>query len=323
MNACVLRSYAILSAVAVMSACADPRERAAEETMALASAAPLALGPVSETTYTNIVVTDSGLADYNRIFRYFDPKDSTRAKVYERLPSDLLLGVLFNTSHQKLRSRTNGDTLIVGFSFERPVRALFSRALSEVSAPDSGAPSDAVKRQFREALTRVRRELQETDTAHFYVTPGPRIERIRTASGVRDSIRGEAVRGHAVAHLRVVANGVRYARIRIRDEFEYAGGTVGGSIRGLIMPIDTTWYRGAEGIYVEQRVDCQASSGDQTTTQDASLSPDLVGRQSGDFICLWLSPDDWIRIRPNRFRVRFVAIVSGDTIAAPWTEVRK
>jgi hypothetical protein len=295
--------------------------------LAFVASAPFDIAaPPSRYAHYAIIVGDSALKQYNEIFRYFEPSDTSRSTVYQRLPEELFWSLpITETQHISFRD-LGTDTLLATVVHQRPDRDLFSRRFgTELQPADSLAPTDEQRAGFRSALRRIRQELQEIDTAFIWATPGPRIVRMRTASGIRDSVVRDSVARVARVHLERLAADVRLRLLEFHD-FSTLGGsvTVGGSIKGTVDPGDAGWFRD-DRLYVGMAVQCEGRRGGESTTEFAYLSlPDVENHQRADYLCLWVGDQgtEWTRVRPSAIRVRLVAHVRNDSVFGPWVAVR-
>ena len=318
-------SYAALAvAVSLLTSCGDERKRAVEGVVEFAKAAPFTIG-TPERAYSGytVIVVDSGLPAFNEVFRYFEPKDTTRAALYRGLPAEFL-SRLFITNVVSVTYRTARDTLFATVVFQRPDRELLTRRLrANWSTTDTAAPTEELRAAFRAALGRARSELQETDTAFLLVLPGPRVGTLRTASGIRDSVRFDSLTHVARISIERLVREAHVASTSFND-YSSLDTRTGGAVEGFVTPGDGGWYH-SKSIYSGLEVECEARR-DTGTTKAVGyvLVADVAPRSPVHFLCLWTGDiaAEWFRLRPKHVRIRLVGYVVRDSVFGSWITVR-
>jgi hypothetical protein len=306
--------------------CSNDREDAVKQTLAFAQEAPYMIGsPAERSSGVLLAVKDSALTSYNRIFKYFEPKDSSRATVYGTTPQHFLF-FLPITHLDKLWSRKlPADTLQVVAVFSRPERTVFEKTLFEVfPSRDSVSATSNQQIEFQRFITRSRQGLQDTDTALFWVVDGPRIVRFVTAHQIRDSV---AMKGLSDAQLKEFTRFINVAsfsklgvtRYPVASSYNLEGG---GSITGMLDPGSAGWPKPA--VAGDMHVTCEARNGEEAVREVSyvilrRLSP----HEKDKVLCLWASEEGqkWNDLKPNTFRLRLVGVVGRDSVTGNWVEV--
>lgn len=307
--------------------CGDPRRQAVEDLTDFAQGASFVLA-TPENAYAgySVVVADSSLADYNVIFGLFQVPDEHRAEFYRQLQTEIfwslpISSVLDRGFHE------NGDTLLATVVFERPAsEALMARVSSILNVVDARArPPEEAQAAFREAVARVRAELQVVDTVYAKVIPGPRVVGLRTAAMIRDSIVADSLRLEARDHLRAL---VQEADVQVwefrNDDRTPTGTPFGGVIKGEVDPGVVGWFLHPD-VYASVEVQCEGvgETGSTTTRWYLGLR-DPAPDAAEDFTCLWFGDEAraWTRIQPSLVRVRVLAVLYPDTLFGEWVTVR-
>jgi hypothetical protein len=311
-------------------ACRRADERAVDETMAFAAASVSGAAAAAESErFFQVVVDDSAVERYTKVFAYFDPKDTTRARAYRTTPITLLWN-LTNTEFERIERRRAGDTTMIRVRMQRPEwKLLEQRVANLVFTGDSTPPTADQQTAFRAALQRVRRELQEADTAIFWIVDGPRIAAVRTTRGIRDSVVRDSIAKVERVRIARFAEGARLGDFEVSDYSRLAaisrGGMDGGSVRGTITPAPGGWPKQDPSQFVSTEVHCEGSNGTDVVRGTSYLSEEELEKPGkSEFLCLWTSLDrEWRRVRPTTFRVRFVALnrANRDTIAGAWYDI--
>ena len=316
----------VLLFIAGLQGCSDERKRAVDEVIAFVEEAPFGIAaPKDSWSGYSVVVTDSALPRFNKLFRYFRSDPTDRTENYQALPGQLLWALPVTRTVGVVSRRLGGDTLLVSVVFERPDPKLFSEALVRLLGigGDSFPPSQEKREAFRSALLRAKQELPTVDTAYFRVTPQPHIVYFRTGSGIRDSILRDSLSLVAGIHLKKVAEQATFELSKF-TYFRFGAPPLGGSAQGTVRPGEAGWYV-TPGVYVSLQVQCRASRGAEHVDQIAYILPKTESpHKREDFLCMWLGDEaeQWDRIGPTHLSVRFVSIVRGDTISGPWHELR-
>lgn len=320
--------FAVMASAAIVAGCRDARKDAVDEVISFSQAAPFSIGsPSRRFSGYRIVVADSALGEYNRIFRYFDPHDSSRAHAYRELPGVLFWSLPVTRAKDVFVRQSDGDTLVATVVVERPEQRLFQERFRFVLEADSLPPTQSAIDEFRHALARVRNELQEPDTLVFRVVSGPYIVSIRTASGVRDSVVRDSLARFAHQRLERLVNEAKFANLEMSDyaNLRSYAGLGGGAIKGDVRPGASGWFKDAR-VLTDIRVQCEARRGDQSTAGDAWVNAE-EGTVTGtrDFLCSWHGDQarEWDRIRPIEFRVRLMGAGGFDSVFGPWVSVRR
>lgn len=324
------RRSLVIVAIAPLG-CANPEQRAVSELVAFISEAPFTIGAPAQTRWYSgyvILVEDSALSQYNKIFQYFDPSDTARATVYRNLPTDLLVQFPITSAQPASFASLGNDTLRATVVFERPHHDLFYKLFdSNVITDDTLPPTDEQRAAFRSGLHRIRRELQETDTLLIWVMHGPRIVHMATASRLRDSLLQDSLAQIARVHLQGL---VAEARVRVNSVDDFStllpmDVSPGGTVEGTVDPGVHGWYRGDKRLYWSVDVECEGRRGNQVTRDHAYMSlPDIGERQQAKYTCIWVGEKgrDWARVRPVQFRARLVVAVRGDSMRGAWADMR-
>lgn len=281
--------------------------------------------PESEYSGYSVAVEDGHLEAYNALFTYFDPGDTARARMYHRLP-ELLLSELPITRVEATDIKEAGaDTIQATVVFQRPDRKLFTERLQRDLTTDSIAPPTAERiSRFAQTIERGRAELQQIDTAFIYMTDGPRIVQIQTASKVRENMIADSIRKAARQHLEELVSTATVRVLEFNDRSSLGLGLDGASISGVVDPRPTGWL-GATPFYVEMTIECEGRREDDVTRAYGYVA--LQGppaMTTDDFLCLWSGRDgrEWTRVKPHEKRVRLLAVLYPDTIHGPWVSVR-
>lgn len=323
------RLLASLSALLSLGCERDNRSSAVESVLAFAREAPFTIDtPGSKYAGYEVIAEDSALERLNQLFELMHSEDSTRVREYKALPIQILF-TLPVTSIESLSHRPlGGDTLLVQATFRAPDRALYESALSRALSVDSTATMAEARVAFKRALTRARSELQERDTAFFWVRPGPSILKWRTARWRRDSVTADSLTRIARTHWIRLSRDAQFSRTEVTS-YEgmprYMGGG-GGALEGWVDPGEVGWFQN-DDFGVDTRVQCEARRGDSTAMADGWVNANEGAvRERKKFLCTWLgdAADEWARIRPNAFRVRLLLnSYSPDTVAGPWVTVER
>ncbi len=320
-----LRAAYVLALAVV--ACSNKREDAVRETLTFAEKVPYTLGTRRERFggFT-IAVKDSALVSYNRVFAYFEPKDTSRSTVYGALPLELLTALPVTRLEKLSSNKVRADTLQVTAIFDRPDAKLFEETVLDlVFTGDSVQPSPAQRDQFQRSLTRIKQTLQEKDTAYFLVTEGPRIVKLRTASQIRDSVTLKKRVDASKKEFSRVVSAASFLRLTASDYSILAsrGLDGGGSVQGLLDPGPTAWPKESD-VFGILEVACEARNGDNFLGAESYVNfKKLLPREIEKFLCVWFGEDarKWNDLKPKTFRVRLLGHAGRDTVAGPWIDV--
>lgn len=307
--------------------CSNDREDAVKQTLAFAQEAPYTIAsPAERSSGVLLAVKDSALTSYNRIFKYFEPKDSSRAKVYGTMPQDFFfLLPITHLDHFSSR-KLPADTLQVVAVFSRPERTLFEKKLFKmVPIDDSASATSSQQSEFQRFITRSRQGLQDTDTAFFWVVSGPRIVRFVTAHQIRDSV---AMKGAAEAQFKEFTRIVNFASFSKLDVTRYPVAPSynlqgGGNITALLDPGPGGWAK-AQHVSDDMHVTCEARNGEEAASVVSYVSLRRLSPHEKDkVLCLWLSEEGqkWNDVKPKTFRLRLVGVVGPDSVTGNWIEV--
>lgn len=307
--------------------CRDADKGSLEELLALLQAGSWTIGNEPKEGHGYVVVpSDSSLDAYNRVFRLFDPGDSTRQELYRTLPTDLLLHFPIASISSRHYQRLHRDTLLATIVFTRPPEEALAAALRPlIISKDSSPPSQGAKAAFTAAFRRVRSELVEPDTAFVALAAG-HIVKLTTALFTRDSLRTDSLRRVAFARFASLA---ATARLAIQSFNDYSGDDLGyptgGSVKGNVTPTTVGWIPPTEGLLALLAVECQGVSGDRITRELGYLITDKVdSTQAVDFLCLWTGDEalNWRRLQPRQVRARLRMDFGRDSSVGAWVTVR-
>ena len=304
------RAFTPLALLAVVAyGCRDERKLAVSSVLAFAQSAPYSINPNA------IIVNDSALPEYNQVFAYLEQSESTRLRLYEETPGQLLLYFpvtrVLSASHQ-----ASSDTLLSTIIFEKPLN--FSERLRSAGQSWDTLPLNEQRERLAEFLRRSRAELQEQDTALFTTVRGPKITRMVTRQWIRDSVVAESTYAAVRSSLQHLAQNATFRRIEFADYSRL--GRYGGSLKGYVYPNDATWPSESGGLaYVE----CEGSTATDTTTVTAYVGYGTRNTSLRDeFLCFWADGSeaaDWQRVRPQSIRVRLLGVTGRDTSYGSWT----
>jgi hypothetical protein len=320
----VLYGFHVLALVA----CSNKRETAVKETLLFAEQTPYTLAaPAARDEGFGIAVKDSALSNYNAIFKYFEPKDTTRARVYRTLASDLYFRLPVTHLDQLSSKTTNGDTLKVTAVYTRPNAKLFEKTLLDlVVKSDTTAPTRAQQQVFEAFVKRAKQELQDTDTAFFWVVNGPRIVRLRTASEMRDSVTRKAASDSAMKQFAGLVSNASFSGLAVKRFTYTPSDYVAGGVNGFIDPGLQGWPTLPADYYGDVHVACEARNGDQAVGEVGYIIlKNLSSHQRAKVLCLWSGEkaQQWADVGPKSFRVRLVAGTTRDSVVGRWTDVNE
>ena len=320
----VLYGFPVLAVVA----CSNKRETAVKQTLLFAEQAPYTLAaPAARNEGFGIAVKDSALSTYNAIFVYFEPKDTTRARVYRDLPSQLLFRLPVTHLEQLSSRRTNGDTLKVTAVYTRPNAKLFQKTLVDlVFKSDTIAPTGVQQQAFEAFIKRAKQELQDKDTALFWVVDGPHIVRVQSASEARDSVTRKAASDALMTLFAGLVSNATFSKLAVK-RFAYTGSDyIAGGISGFITPGLQAWPTVPPEIYGDVHVACEARNSDQGVGEVGYIIlSTLSSHQKEKVLCIWSGEkaQQWADIDPKSFRVRLVAGTGRDSVVGPWTDIKE
>jgi hypothetical protein len=320
----VLYGFHVLAVVA----CSNKRETAVKETLLFAEQAPYTLAaPAARYEGFGIAVKDSALSSYNAIFKYFEPKDTTRARVYRNLPSELFFRLPVTHLDQLSSKTTTGDTLKVTAVYTRPNAKLFEKTLFDlVSSSDTTAPTRAQQQAFEAFVKRAKQELQDTDTAFFWVVEGPHIVRVKSASEARDSVTRKAASDAVMKVFAGLVSNAAFSELAVKRYAYTPSDNVAGGINGFIDPGLQGWPTLPAEIYGDVHVACEARNREQAVGEVGYIIlKNLSSHQRARVLCLWSGEQaqQWADIGPKSFRVRLVAATGRDSVVGPWTDINE
>jgi len=314
--------------VLALGACSNKGETAVKETLLFAEQAPFTLAaPAARDEGFGIAVKDSALSSYNAIFKYFDPKDTTRARVYRTLPADLYFRLPVTHLDQLSSKTTNGDTLKVIAVYTRPNAKLFEKTLLDlVVKSDTIAPTRAQQQAFEGFVKRAKQELQDTDTAFFWVVDGPRIVRVKSASEMRDSVARKAATDAAMKQFTGLVSSASFSGLAVKRFTYTPSDYVAGAVNGFIDPGLQGWPTLPAETYGDVHAACEARNGDQSVGEVGYIIlKSLSSHERAKVLCLWSGEkaQQWADIAPKSFRVRLVAGTGRDSAAGSWTDIKE
>ena len=309
-------------------ACSNKREAAVKETLLFAEQAPYTLAaPAARDEGFGIVVKDSALSNFNSIFKYFEPKDTTRERVYRMLPGELYFRLPVTHLDQLSTKSTAGDTLKVTAVYTRPNAKLFEKTLLNlVAKSDTIAPTMAEQQAFEAFVKRAKKELQDTDTAFFWVVDGPRIVRVKSASEMRDSVARKAATDAAMKQFPGLVTNASFSGWAVKRFTYYPSDYVAGTLEGFVDPGLQGWPTLPGDTYVDVHVACEARNGDQAVGEIGYIIlKKLSSHQREKALCLWSGEkaQQWAALSPKNFRVRLVAGAARDSVVGPWTDIKE
>jgi hypothetical protein len=222
--------------------------------------------------------------------------------------------------------RLPSDTTRFDVVFERPAFKAFQEVLLKaVDTKEMNSPSADQRSAFKSTIARAKKELQERDTAMFWLNGSGRIVRWTTAHLVHDSVVSARQRGVALEHFRRLVASAHFSDWQVLNTSILArpGEAGGGSVGGTVSPDTVGWYQAPKDVYISTEVECEARREQLVTRASTFLALDSEPSASSHFLCLWFGREgaQWDRIRPTSFRVRLLAKAGRDSVAGPWVDV--
>lgn len=316
------------SSILLLGACRDKGMRAVRDVMDFAASATFDLGkPTSKYSGYSVRVADAELSKYNSVFENFLIPSMPREDLYARLP----LGLVYSIPVTKVISYstvdTTADSAMISVVFERPSLKLYKQqVLSVVETNDSLMPSKETRDRFSVELKRVRQELQEIDTARFWLTRAGKIARFYTASAERDEHSNKLARDSVLVDLRRTIPLVSLTSVSVNDYSSLSSGgqSLGGSVEGTAIPGPSGWPHASEKVSVIHGVQCEATNGVQTSLEwgylpDSKMTSNLPVR----FLCLWSGDqaEKWKMTTPRSIKLRLLSVTGSDTVSSEWQSV--
>jgi hypothetical protein len=209
--------------------------------------------------------------------------------------------------------------------YQRVAAALMQQFLNDfISLADTVPPTDEQQKRFRSTLGRLKQQLQETDTAYFWVTKAPYIARIRTASQIRDSIAQVKEDEKARAELQRLFAQASFTGFKVSiypDRYPLDGG---GSITAIIDPGTAGWYRRPDKSVME--VQCEGLNGGRITRENSYILSNIGLHEREKALCLWSgdAAREFNDIQPSTFRMRLIGKLGAflqDTVFGPWVNI--